>query len=193
MYWICYIYGALSYLYELSSRSVYQLLPAQEIVKYYNIYHTFDIEEAAERMMENIGYKKEDNTVYGLKVMKKLFLRDKLMELKDKNIEVYVDIPIGMEVDDVVYRVNFGQVKQFVSADDEYQKAYVLGIDEPVKTFVGKMVGFVSRFNDIKDILIVSNENYLIKEINKFVNFQEKRFKHKIVLFDKNKNENQSR
>ena len=58
MYWICYIYGALSYLYELSSRSVYQLFPAQEIVKYYNIYHTFDIEEAAERMMENIGYKK---------------------------------------------------------------------------------------------------------------------------------------
>ena len=73
------------------------------------------------------------------------------------------------------------------------KKAYVLGIDEPVKTFVGKVVGFVSRFNDIKDILTVSNENYSIKEINKFVNFQEKRFKHKIVLFDKNKNENQSR
>lgn len=70
MYWIGYIYGALSYLYELSSRSVYQLFPAQEVVKYYNIYHTFDIEDAAERMMENIGYKKEDNTVYGLKVMK---------------------------------------------------------------------------------------------------------------------------
>ncbi len=73
MYWIGYIYGALSFLYELPGKSVYRLFPAKEIVRYYNIYHTFGIEEAAERMMENIGYKKVDFTEKGVQIMRRLY------------------------------------------------------------------------------------------------------------------------
>lgn len=73
MYWIGYIYGALSFLYGLSGKSVYHLFPAREIVKYYNIYHTFGVEEAAERMMENIGYEKVDPTKKGVEIMRRLY------------------------------------------------------------------------------------------------------------------------
>ncbi len=73
MYWVGYIYGALGFLYGLSGKSVYRLFPAKEIVKYYNIYHTFGIEEAAERMMENIGYQKIDPTKKGVEIMKRLY------------------------------------------------------------------------------------------------------------------------
>ena len=41
-------------------------------MKYHDIYHTFDIEEAAERMMENVGYEKKDYTVEGVKILRRL-------------------------------------------------------------------------------------------------------------------------
>lgn len=53
------------------------MFPAIEIVKYYKIYHTFDIEEAAERMMENIGYVEQDYTSRGVEIYKKLIELDK--------------------------------------------------------------------------------------------------------------------
>ena len=54
MYWIGYIYRCICIKYSLSSKSVYKLFRAEDIVKYYNICHTFDIVDAAERMMESI-------------------------------------------------------------------------------------------------------------------------------------------
>ncbi len=72
MYWIGYIYGAFSYLYEINARTVFKLFPGTEIIKYYKIYHTFGIEEAAERMAENIGYEKVDLNKKGLEIMRRL-------------------------------------------------------------------------------------------------------------------------
>ena len=56
MFWIGYIYRCISIKYKLTSKTVYSLFGAKEIVKYYNIGHTFDIVQAAERMMESINY-----------------------------------------------------------------------------------------------------------------------------------------
>lgn len=56
MYWIGYIYRCISIKYNLSSKAVYELFNAKDIVKHYNIGHTFDIVQAAERMMESINY-----------------------------------------------------------------------------------------------------------------------------------------
>ncbi len=63
MYWIGYIYSCIAFLYEIPYRKVYELFNATEIRKYYPAYHTFGIEQAAERMMENIGYIKENNDI----------------------------------------------------------------------------------------------------------------------------------
>lgn len=56
MFWIGYIYRCISIKYNLSSKAIYKLFSAKEIVKYYNICHTYDIVDAAERMMESISY-----------------------------------------------------------------------------------------------------------------------------------------
>ena len=77
MFWIGYIYRCLSIKYNLSSKSVYKLFNAREIVKYYNIYHTFDIVDAAERMMENVNYDNSSNQEKAYKVAKRLFYAKK--------------------------------------------------------------------------------------------------------------------
>lgn len=56
MFWTGYIYRCISIRYNLLSRAVYKLFNGREIVKYCNICHTYDIVDAAERMMESISY-----------------------------------------------------------------------------------------------------------------------------------------
>ncbi len=77
MYWVGYIYGALSFLYKLTGKAVYRYFSAKEIVSYYNAYHTYGIEQAAERMMENIGYDNGDMTSRGVKILRRLLEEEK--------------------------------------------------------------------------------------------------------------------
>lgn len=77
LYWIGYIYRVLAIYYNKSSKSIFKMFPANEIIKYYYIYHTFDPEYAAERMMENIGYT-EDFDKKGLELLKKYTKFDEL-------------------------------------------------------------------------------------------------------------------
>lgn len=76
LYWIGYIYRVLCLCYKKSSKQIYKLFPSNEIIKYYYIYHTFDPEYAAERMMENIGYN-EDYDQKGLELLKELISKEK--------------------------------------------------------------------------------------------------------------------
>lgn len=81
MYWIDYIYRCLCLRYNLSSKRVYQLFNAREIVQYYPTFHTFDIVDAAERMMENIDYDDSPIQERAYKVAKRLLYREKLIGL----------------------------------------------------------------------------------------------------------------
>lgn len=186
MYWIGYIYSGISLLYKLSLKSVYKIFPSKEIVKYFNIYHTFDIEEAAERMMENIGYVKVDYTTKGVEILKRLYLLDNLKSMIGKDVKVYIDRPLGSvhpTNKDIVYPVNYGYIKEFVALDGEYQDAYILGVNEAIDEFNGKVIAIINRTNDIEDKIVVAKKdsNISIKEIEKKVAFQEKYFKHKII------------
>ncbi len=84
MYWIGYIYSCIAFLYEIPFKKVYELFNARDIRRYYPIYHTFGIEQAAERMMENIGYVKEEtNTIKETKVEDKVEMSEE--EIKKLN------------------------------------------------------------------------------------------------------------
>lgn len=186
MYWVGYIYGALSFLYDLPAKTVYGYFPGKQIIKYYNIYHTFDIEEAAERMMENINYDNGDYVSKGVRLYKKLIVLDKLKELIGKKVHVYIDRPLGSvhpEHENIVYEVNYGHIKNFRAPDNEYQDAYVLGIETPIEEFDGIAYAIINRSNDEEDKLIVVEESkeYTDTEIEENVSFQEKYFKHKII------------
>ena len=184
MFWIGYIYRCICIKYNLSSKSVYKLFNAKEIIKYYNIFHTFDIVDAAERMMESINYDNSSNQEKAYKVAKRLFYTEKLENLLGKKVKVSIDRPIGYEHNGIIYSLNYGYIKEIKALDNEYQGAYILGIDKPVRNFEGKVVAIINRKNDIEDKLVVCEENkdYSKEEIKKAVNFQEKYFKSKIIL-----------
>ncbi len=184
MFWIGYIYRCLCLKYNLSSKSVYKLFNAKEIIKYYNIYHTFDIVDAAERMIENINYDNSPNNEKAYKVAKRLFYTEKLKTLIGQKVKVFIDRQIGYNHDGIIYSLNYGYIKEIKALDGEYQDAYILGIDKPIKTFEGKVLAIINRKNDIEDKLVVcgQNEDYSKEEIEKAVNFQEKYFQSKILL-----------
>lgn len=184
MHWIGYIYRAIAILYELSSKEVYKLFKANDIVKYYNTFHTFDIIYAADRMMELIGYNNVDYMYEGTKLLKRLRYLDKAKALLNKQVEVIVDRQIGSKHNDVIYPINYGYVKYFKSLDGEYVDAYILGENKPLNSFIGTVIAIIHRLNDNEDKLIISNNStpYTKDEIKEICNFQEKYFKIEIIM-----------
>lgn len=184
MFWIGYIYRCISIKYNLSSKNVYSLFKANDIVKYYNICHTFDIVDAAERMMESIKYDNSSVEEKSYKSMKRLMYTDKLSKYLNKDIKVFVDRPIGYNHHGVLYTQNYGYIKEFKALDNEYQDAYIIGVNKPIDYFEGKIIAIINRTNDIEDKLVVcdKNKNYTKDEIKKLVEFQEKYFKSKIII-----------
>lgn len=77
MFWIGYIYRCICIKYNLSSKSVYKLFNSNEIIKYYNICHTFDIVDASERLMESINYDNSSIEEKAYKILKGLIHQEK--------------------------------------------------------------------------------------------------------------------
>lgn len=182
MFWIGYIYRCIAIKYNLTSKVVYEMFNAREIVKHYNIGHTFDIVQAAERMMESINYE-ADIEEKSIKCMRRLMIFDRVKSFLGKEVTVYIDRPVGYNHNGIIYSLNYGYIKEFKALDGEYQDAYVLGVDKKISCFIGKVIAIIHRLDDEEDKLVVcnENENYTSKEINDLVYFQEKYFKHKII------------
>ena len=183
MFWIGYIYRCISIKYNLSSKTVYELFNAREIIKHYNIGHTFDIVQATERMMESINYN-NDIEEKSLACMRRLMMTEKAKSMIGKEVKVYMDRPIGYNHNGIIYTQNYGYIKDFKALDGEYQDAYILGPSHPIKAFVGKVIGVINRIDDNEDKLVVCDKNkeYLKSDIETLVKFQEKYFKHKIIM-----------
>lgn len=102
-------------------------------------------------------------------------------------VKVIVDRPLGSshpEHRDLIYSVNYGYVPGLLAPDGEEQDAYILGVDEPVSEFVGRVIAVIHRLNDIEDKLVVAPENKAFSkdEIADLVAFQEKFFDIEILL-----------
>ena len=83
----------------------------------------------------------------------------------------------------IIYSVNYGFIKEITALDNQYQDAYLLGVNEPVETYIGVVYAIIIREDDIEDKLVIvpKNKEFTIDEIDKLVNFQEKHFKYKII------------
>ena len=104
-----------------------------------------------------------------------------------KIVKVIVDRPLGTfhpKHKDIFYSVNYGFIPGIIAADGEEQDAYILGIDEPVAEFTGKVIAIIHRFDDVEEKWVVSAENisFSKSEIEKLVYFQEKFFDIEIVM-----------
>lgn len=95
---------------------------------------------------------------------------------------VTIDRPLGSvhpEHNDIVYPVNYGYIKGVMAPDGKELDAYVLGVNEPVSEYTGRVIAVIHRNNDAEDKLVVApfDADYNQAEIMEAVDFQEKFFK----------------
>lgn len=99
-------------------------------------------------------------------------------------VTVTMDRPIGSrhpKHPEVVYPINYGYVEGLLGGDGEEQDVYVLGVDEPLATFTGKVIAVVHRFDDDECKWVAANGDYSSSEIASLVNFQE-RFHDSVII-----------
>ena len=102
-----------------------------------------------------------------------------------KTVTVTVDRPLGSlhpVHKELCYPVNYGYVEGVMAPDGEEQDAYVIGVDEPVAAFTGKVVAVIHRKNDVEDKWVVcpSDRSFTREEILEQVKFQEQYFESEI-------------
>ena len=104
-----------------------------------------------------------------------------------KVVKVIVDRPLGTyhpKYKDLFYSVNYGYVEGIIATDGEEQDAYILGVNEPIKEFTGKVIAVIHRFDDVEEKLVVvpSDVSLTKEEIMRQVYFQERFFKIEIRM-----------
>lgn len=104
-------------------------------------------------------------------------------------VTVTVDRPLGSvhpKHPDIYYSVNYGFIEGIMAPDGEEQDAYILGVSIPVKTFTGKVLAVIHRFDDVEEKWVVAPENveFSKEEISKAVSFQEQFFQTEIRMKD---------
>ena len=100
-------------------------------------------------------------------------------------VKVTVDRPLGSyhpEHKDMYYPINYGYIEGIMSPDKEEQDAYILGVDEPVKEFTGRIIAIIHRLDDVEEKWGVAPKNLFFskEEIIAQVLFQEKYFQWEI-------------
>ena len=102
-------------------------------------------------------------------------------------VKVTVDRPLGSyhpKHKDIYYPINYGYIEGIIAPDGEEQDAYILGVNEPVAEFEGKIIAIIHRFDDVEEKWVVAPENmsFTREEIMEQVYFQEQYFKIEIRM-----------
>ena len=104
----------------------------------------------------------------------------------NKEVLVKVDRKLGDKHPnfDFIYPVNYGYIPNTLSEDNEEIDAYILGILYPVDEFKGICKAVICRYdnNENKLIVVPKDKNYTIEQMEALVEFQERFFKHKIII-----------
>ena len=102
-----------------------------------------------------------------------------------QTVEVEMDRPLGTRhpKHGFMYCVNYGYIPNTVSGDGEELDAYLLGVFEPLQSYIGKCIAVIHRINDDDDKLVVVPEgkNYTDEEIRVLTEFQERYFESEII------------
>ena len=107
-------------------------------------------------------------------------------EIIGKTVKGKIDRPIGShhpDYPDMVYPINYGYVEGVYALDGEEQDVYLLGANEPVEYFEGKVIAIYHRFDDVEDKWIVSldGRDYSDEKILEAIRFQEQYFKGELL------------
>ena len=80
--------------------------------------------------------------------------------------------------------MNYGYVEGIIAPDGEEQDAYILGVDEPLAEYTGKIIAVIHRYDDVEEKWVVAPENmsFTKEEIMEQVKFQEQYFESEIRM-----------
>lgn len=92
-----------------------------------------------------------------------------------------IDRPLGNahpRHSEMIYPINYGYVDGVFARDGAEQDVYVFGPDQPLETYIGKVIAVYHRLNDSEDkwIVSLSGEAILTEDILEAVGFQEQFF-----------------
>lgn len=102
-------------------------------------------------------------------------------------VTVTVDRPLGSyhpEHKDMHYPINYGYVEGIMAPDGEEQDAYILGVDEAVEKFTGKIIAVIHRNDDVEEKWVVApaGKTFTKEEIWEQIHFQEQYFDSEILM-----------
>ena len=107
-----------------------------------------------------------------------------------KIVTIEIDRPIGTVhhkgEKTLVYPINYGYIPEVLGGDGEELDVFLVGVDEPVSSYTGKIIGIVYRADDVEDKLIMAPEgaSFSAEEIARTVHFQEKYYQTTIRALD---------
>lgn len=107
-----------------------------------------------------------------------------------KTVKIEIDRPIGYVhhkgEKTLVYPINYGYIPGVLGGDGEELDVFLLGVDEPVSTYEGRIIGIVYRADDVEDKLVMAADGvgFTAEEIARAVYFQEKYYKTTIRALD---------
>ena len=107
-----------------------------------------------------------------------------------KTVTIEIDRPIGYVhvkgEKTLVYPINYGFIPGVLGGDGEELDVFLVGVDTPVSTFTGRIIGIVYRADDVEDKLIMAplGRSYSSDELAKAVHFQEKYYHSTVVALE---------
>ena len=83
------------------------------------------------------------------------------------------------------YPVNYGYIEEIMALDWEEQDAYILGVNEQVNKFTGKIIAIVHRKDDIEEkwVVVPDGMTFSKEDIRRQIHFQEQYFESEIMMW----------
>lgn len=102
-------------------------------------------------------------------------------------VRVVVDRPLGSchpQWTELWYPLNYGYIPGIMAPDGEEQDAYILGVDQPVQEFTGRVIAVIRRRDDVEEKWVVAPDGCLFsrEEIRRQTWFQERFFDSEIWM-----------
>lgn len=110
------------------------------------------------------------------------------MEFLGKFVRVVMDRPLGSKHPeyDLIYPINYGYIEGTMAGDGEEVDAYVVGVFEPLETYEGYVIAYITRSDDVEFKLVVSERRgkYSKEQIEALVEFQERFYKSEVHMLE---------
>ncbi|SEA21116.1 Acetyltransferase (GNAT) family protein [Lachnospiraceae bacterium NK3A20] len=141
------------------------------------LYKKFGFEEG--ELIEKFGYPNQRLVLHADKSVDNVII--------GTTVTVTVDRPLGSyhpEYKDMYYPINYGYIEGVMAPDGEEQDAYILGVNEPVGKFIGKIIAIVYRKDDIEEkwVVVPDGVTFSKEETRRQIHFQEQYFDSEIVM-----------